>query len=128
MAARARLATALATLVLTLHAGAAAATDVYKWKDARGVTHYGDAPPPGQALEPRKSAAPRPARAVAAVSADCTNARGNLRVLQAAEPVGLDFDRDGRVDRPMTDAERTERLAKAKKDIEAHCEVALDRR
>jgi glutaredoxin len=40
-----RLAAAVLGCALVMIAGAAAA-QVYKWKDERGVTHYGDAPPP----------------------------------------------------------------------------------
>lgn len=41
---KAALAAALA--VVALLAGPAHAVDVYKWKDSKGVVHYGDSPPP----------------------------------------------------------------------------------
>ncbi len=37
--------------VLALGCAHAAAEPAYKWKDAKGVTHYGDAPPPGVRAE-----------------------------------------------------------------------------
>jgi hypothetical protein len=35
-----------AVTVALLACGVASAGDVYQWKDAKGVTHYSDAPPP----------------------------------------------------------------------------------
>ena len=44
-----RLALTLALLAATALAGAAHAVDVYKWKDSKGVVHYGDRPASGAA-------------------------------------------------------------------------------
>jgi len=44
---KASLAAALAAVALL--AGTAHAVDVYKWKDGKGVVHYGDRPPPDAA-------------------------------------------------------------------------------
>ena len=38
--------------VLIVLALPALAGEVYQWKDAKGVTHYSDAPPPNQAHDP----------------------------------------------------------------------------
>ena len=98
-----RLPAAIAVLLLAGLAAPAAAQDVYKWKDARGVTHYGDTPPAGvKATAVRAAPAPAPrAAGVASTaagatagatgaapgeSAQCTNARKNLALLQGEAP------------------------------------------
>ena len=43
---------ALAVTAALALAGTAGAVDVYKWKDAKGVVHYGDRPAPGVAAKP----------------------------------------------------------------------------
>ena len=98
---------------------AAFATGVYQWKDARGVTHYADSPPPGQKVKDRsidQRAPTAPTKPV--VNADCSNARSNLAILKGSTPVGLDADRDGKHERELTPAERTERTAKAEAEID----------
>ncbi|RBC99835.1 DUF4124 domain-containing protein, partial [Xanthomonas oryzae pv. oryzae] len=41
--------------LLMLVSAAAGATDIYKWKDAKSVTHYTETPPPtGQRYEARQ--------------------------------------------------------------------------
>ena len=59
VAARAGLALLLAVLAATASAG-----ELYRWKDAAGVTHYSDSPPPDAQAELRRyddaDAAPRP--------------------------------------------------------------------
>ena len=110
----------LACLALTAHAQSGG---VYKWKDARGVTHYADSPPPGQKVKDRSidqrapTAPPKPV-----VNADCSNARSNLAILKGSTPVGLDADRDGKHERELTPAERTERTAKAEAAVKTYCE------
>lgn len=113
---------AVLPLALAAAAPSAFAGEVYVWKDARGVTHYSDAPPPGRthttrAMESRPAPAARPV-----VNSDCSNARANLSVLEGAGKVGADDDRDGKPDRELTAAERTERLARARRQIEVYCE------
>ena len=56
---------------LLLPLSAAHAQTVYTWKDAKGVTHYSDAPPPKRAGTPQVKTvrAPTPATAVAGASA-----------------------------------------------------------
>lgn len=44
-----RLAFTLALLAGTVLAGAAQAVEIYKWKDSKGVVHYGDRPASGAA-------------------------------------------------------------------------------
>lgn len=62
--------TCLAVCVLLL-ATAADAQTVYTWKDAKGVTHYSDSPPPEDAGTPqlKNVKAPSPATAPAAAPA-----------------------------------------------------------
>jgi len=102
----------------------AAAAQVYTWKDARGVTHYADAPPPGQALKARpfgeRPAAPAAPKVVA--NSDCSNARGNLTLLQGTGKVGVDDNKDGKPDRELTATERAARLKMAEAQVELYCE------
>jgi hypothetical protein len=120
------LAAALAALALP----AAAAGKVYQWKDANGVTHYSDEPPPRGAYRDREISSRDPATiapvaepaAVPAANADvCTQARLNLQRLQSGDPVGLDADGDGQPDAPLTDAERAEQVNLAQRAIAARC-------
>lgn len=108
----------------------AAAGKVYQWKDANGVTHYSDEPPPRGAYSDREISTSDPAviapaaepAAVPAADADvCTQARLNLLRLQSGEPVGLDADGDGQPDAPLTDAGRAEQMALAQRAIAARC-------
>ena len=68
MAARSRIALATLALVATL-----AHAQVYQWKDAKGVTHYADAPPAkGQQYKARAVDAPTPSTPVATPAAPVT--------------------------------------------------------
>lgn len=119
------LAAAVAAFALPAIAG-----KVYQWKDANGVTHYSDEPPPRGAYRDRQISIRDPAviapvaepAPVPAADADvCTQARLNLERLQTGEPVGLDADGDGQPDAPLTDAGRAEQLALAQRAIAARC-------
>lgn len=108
----------------------AAAAKVYQWKDANGVTHYSDEPPPRGAYSDREISNRDPAiiapvaepAAVPAAHADvCAQARLNLLRLQSGDPVGLDTDGDGQPDAPLTDAGRAEQMALAQRAIAARC-------
>jgi hypothetical protein len=119
------LAAAIAAFALPAVAG-----KVYQWKDADGVTHYSDEPPPSGAYSDREFSSPDPAviapvaepAAVPAADADvCTRARLNLVRLQSGDPVGLDADGDGQPDAPLTDAGRAEQIALAERAIAARC-------
>lgn len=110
----------------------AAAGKVYQWKDAKGVTHYSDEPPPGEGKARsrtiRNSGAateePPPQQAKAVVNTNCTNARSNLKVLQGDQAVGVDADNDGKADRELTAGERANRLQLAEAQIRTFCEIA----
>lgn len=104
----------------------ALAAKVYQWKDAQGVTHYTDLPPTPE-HKPRTVGGRQPAPAVAAkpvVSANCTNARGNLKVLEGDAPVGIDEDKDGKPDGVMTPAQRAAQVQLAKAAIDVHCDAS----
>ena len=108
----------------------AAAGEVYQWKDAKGVTHYSDSPPPNQAHKSRAinqkgNAAVQVAAKPVVANSDCSNARSNLTLLQGKEPVGVDDNKDGKPDRTLTAQERANRTALAAESIKTYCEVAL---
>ena len=105
----------------------AAAQQVYQWKDANGVTHYTDTPPPGQSKPTvRTGGGKAPAQAAAApkpvANADCTNARSNLNVLQGKDRVFMDENKDGKPDRELNAGERATRLKQAEHEVELYCE------
>ncbi|GAB1594573.1 DUF4124 domain-containing protein [Lysobacter claricitrinus] len=112
------------TLPLALLAALpAVAGQVYTWKDAKGVTHYADAPPAGQKMAPRNYGdhPVTPAAPKAVANADCSNARGNLTLLQGTGKVGVDENKDGKADRELTAAERAARLKVAEGQVELYC-------
>lgn len=127
----ARVLTALVLAGLALSASA----QVYKWKDAKGVTHYGDAPPARvkatavrTAPAPKAPAAPTgtPAAAAApggagAQSAQCTTARKNLGLLQGSAPVGVDANGDGKPEATMDATQRAAQAKLAQAGIDAYC-------
>lgn len=131
-----RRALVLSVLVLAGLAVPAAAQEVYRWKDARGVTHYGDTPPPGVKATPFRTAAPPPrpapqaagapgaaatAAAPPSATAQCTTARRNLELLQGAMPVGVDSNGDGKPDGTMDAAQRAAQVKLAEAGIAAYC-------
>ncbi|CAA9354836.1 MAG: hypothetical protein AVDCRST_MAG71-2976 [uncultured Lysobacter sp.] len=118
----------LAGLALGLLALPATAGRVYQWKDARGVTHYTDLPPPNQSHTTRQVGQKSAAAAQPVVNADCSNARANLTILQGTAPVGPDMDRDGKPDSEYTAVQRAERAKFALADVERLCSAAMDKR
>lgn len=115
---------------LLLVALPATAGEVYQWKDAKGVTHYADSPPPNQAHKSRAITAHGSATIAVAdqapvVNSDCSNARSNLTILQGKAEVGIDEDKDGKADRNLTATERANRTLLAEASIKTYCEVAL---
>jgi hypothetical protein len=121
------LAAGLLTVSLPAFAG-----KIYQWKDAKGNTHYSDAPPPNQGhksrtLDPKgATVGPATAKPVAA-NADCSNARSNLMILKGTNEVGIDENKDGKVDRNLTAQERVNRTALAEAGVKTYCEVALSK-
>ena len=102
----------LACLVACLaFAAQAQSTGVYKWKDAKGVTHYSDTPPPSGRYGSVRADAPPPVAAPAKVDPRCATARANIAQLKGANAdIGLDADGDGKPDATMTAEQRSEQL------------------
>ncbi|MCI4567654.1 DUF4124 domain-containing protein [Lysobacter sp. CFH 32150] len=133
----------LLALGLALVISPLAAQTVYQWKDAKGVTHYSDSPPPkgatrrevqtteGTPATPQPKAAlaqaPTPKEAPAtppapvADAAQCAQARLNLEQLQSNAPVGLDADSDGKADAELGAADRAKYLGLAREAIKTNC-------
>lgn len=118
-------------LMLGFAAAPVAAGTVYQWKDARGVTHYSDEPPPEGATYTNrqvKDAAPAAAPATGtattpapAENPSCITARRNLEHLRSDKPVGHDADGDGKPDREMGPEERANQQALAEQAIKTYC-------
>jgi hypothetical protein len=118
--------------LLLLAAGlcaSAAATNVYQWKDAKGVTHSSDKPPPGAKYDTRRidsqgqyveTAAP----AAAAPSPQCTTAQTNLQLLAGTGEVQQDTDGDGKPDKTLSADERTTQKNLAEAAVKAYCPPA----
>ena len=143
-----------AALALLLGLSCAAQAGVYRWKDAKGVTHYADAPPPSGTYNVRELHAPpaavpapaaaRPASDPAPAAVDpvaesapaaatpanpaadtnCTIARANLASLRSDSPVGVDADGDGKPDVVMADSERAGQATLAERNIATFCNAS----
>jgi hypothetical protein len=118
----------LASLLLV--ALPAAAGEIYQWKDANGVTHYTDSPPPDQEYKNRQishnTAAPVQASepAAEAVNDHCATARANLKRLEGEAPVGVDADGDGKPDSIMNAEQRASQKQLAQAAMNVHCTQA----
>lgn len=113
-------------LVLLLASTTAGATNLYKWKDANGVTQYSEKPPAGQKYEERRidaqaGVAPAPSAAAPAESADCLTARKNLDLLNSQKSVLQDTDGDGKPDTPLDDSQRGAQKNLAEAAAKAYC-------
>jgi hypothetical protein len=109
----------------------AMAENVYQWKDAKGVTHSSDSPPPGQKYETRRidgnaqameaapSSAPAPAE-----DPQCTTAKQNLALLGSGASVMRDTDGDGKPDKALSDEERISQKSLAEAAAKAYCPPA----
>src|SRR5690606_5982607 len=111
---------------LLLASAPLAAQQVYKWKDANGVTQYTSTPPPeGSAYETRqvdnRHRAPQAADEAPAEDPGCAIARGNLALLNGMTTLSPDEDGDGRPDRTYSDAERADQVALAEAAIKVRC-------
>lgn len=133
-------------VALALVAGLAHA-QVYQWKDAKGVTHYGDAPPPTGAYQARHvsqrpptapaqapapaatgtPAAGKPADVTAADvaarrQANCKTATANLDRLNKGGNVGFDANGDGKPDKVLSADERAEQAKVAQRNVASYCQ------
>ena len=121
----------IATFACLLLAGTALAQSggIYQWKDAQGVTHYSDAPPPkgqyqARDIHHRDGAAPATTAAdepTTAASANCTLARTNLERLQAGGDIGLDANGDGQPDAALSAEEHERQTRLAAINIKTFC-------
>jgi len=113
----------LAGLACAATVPATAGGGVYQWKDANGVTHFSDAPPPKGTFQARNvdAGTGHAATPAAAESKDCTQARTNLALLDSDRQVGVDSDRDGKLDKPMSAEERAHQRDLTNADIKAYC-------
>ncbi len=121
------------TAVLLVAALPATAGEVYRWKDAKGVTHYSDAPPKDSAYKkstvnagtPQAGQAPAAEKAEkaekAADSPQCTASRQNLERLKSNAPVGLDANNDGKPDAELSADQRADQVQLAEAGIKAWC-------
>ena len=86
-------------VALLAAAAMAGATDLYQWKDAKGVTHYTDSPPPkGQfqsrsVVVPEGTPAPAPAATPAAAAPKPTTASANCSLAKSPMPASRCWSR-----------------------------------
>lgn len=140
-----------ATLVLLVSAPLAPAhadDQVYRWVDARGVTHYSDSPPPDDVLSAREITVrgQRIARALGAETAEadsavtpttstpssaasiaasrkqfCQRAKENLQTLQTSGDVMQDIDGDG-IQELLSAEQRDAERERAQNAITFYCD------
>lgn len=99
---------------------------VYQWKDAKGVTHFADAPP-AQTYKKRDINA-RSGTAIEVVETkksakdvSCANARSNLANLRGQGEVGMDNDGDGKSDGNLTVEQRASQIELNEAMLKANC-------
>ncbi|WP_242109728.1 DUF4124 domain-containing protein [Luteimonas aquatica] len=130
---------ALLLPALALISLAVPAQEVYQWKDARGVTHYSETPPPNGQYQQQKvarddvsppaktataAAAPKPAAdqgKPAGENAQCVAARKNLEILESKGDVVRDTDGDGKPDKTLSADERSNQMELARATLKANC-------
>jgi len=116
--------------VALLACGVASAGDVYQWKDAKGVTHYSDAPPPkgqyqARDVRHRDDEAPAASTDAAPVTdMHCAQAKTNLDRLKTGGDIGLDANGDGKPDAPLSDFQRKKLTELAETNIRTFCKQA----
>jgi hypothetical protein len=117
-------------LVLAGACTTALAGKVYQWKDAQGVTHYADSPPPNQQVKDRRiddRGAPVVEGATAGKTVEnpqCTTARLNLQVLAGNSRVQQDTDGDGKPDTALNEDDRANQRGLAEAAVKAYCKPA----
>jgi hypothetical protein len=122
----------LATLLFSL-AGLSQAGELYQWKDAKGVTHYSDAPPPkgqyqARNIQVRDGQKPPVAevKVTTTANANCTLSKTNLERLKAGGDIGLDANRDGKPDAPLNAEEQARQVELAETNIRKFCTTQAD--
>ncbi|WDS35658.1 DUF4124 domain-containing protein [Pseudoxanthomonas sp.] len=126
-----RLSTCL-ILAALLASPLASAQSLYQWKDAQGVTHYSDVPPPKSSLEGKqinatdalaRGSAPAAAQAAPTENAQCSSAKLNQKILANAAPV-RQMGADGKPGAVLSDSERTSQRDLAEAAVKAYCTPA----
>ena len=118
---------AIGAALLAIASTGAAADKLYKWKDANGVTHYGDAPPAQGAYEDRQihrdaaTADAVPAADAPAEDPQCAGVRENLELLRSDRQLQEDADGDGKPDRILSQAERETQVELAEAMLKENC-------
>ena len=114
-------------LILASACTTALAGKVYQWKDAQGVTHYADSPPPNQQVKDRRidnRGAPMAEETAVGKSVEnpqCTTAKLNLQVLAGSGGVQQDTDGDGKPDKVLNDDDRANQRGLAEAAVKAYC-------
>lgn len=120
----------LCCLLLLSTAATASAANLYKWKDANGVTQYSERPPAGKQYETRRitasgaSVAEPEAAAEAGESEQCLGARKNLELLNGSGPVSHGVGADGKPGAPLDDAQRAAQKQLAEAVAAVYCKPA----
>ncbi|WP_374013098.1 DUF4124 domain-containing protein [Pseudoxanthomonas koreensis] len=117
--------TCLVLLAAGLGSTALAGT-VYQWKDAQGVTHSSDKPPPGQrydtrSIDNRGQTVQTAAPATSVESPECITARKNLTLLEGSADVMQDRDGDGTAEHTLSPEEREAQKGLADAAVKAYC-------
>ena len=117
-----------ALLVLASACTTALAGKVYQWKDAQGVSHYADSPPPNQQQVKNRRidnrGAPVADDATVGKSVEnpqCITARLNLQLLAGSSSVQQDTDGDGKPDKVLNDDDRANQRNLAEAAAKAYC-------
>ena len=118
--------TLAALLVPVLASATAQAAGIYQWKDAKGVSHYTDTPPPDSQYKQRniyhpESDAPQAANKGPAENPACATARNNIALLGSKQNIQIDSDGDGKPDKALDDQGRANQLALAQATLAASC-------
>lgn len=122
-------------LALALSSPANAWQQVYQWKDANGVTHYSQTPPPAGKFESRTIVNRQPAATENAQPGDrpaeppqCARARSNIDLINSGVALKVDSDNDGTPDRDLSEAERQRQLDLNQIVLRANCGNAAGER
>ena len=114
---------------LLLASATASAGGIYQWKDAKGVTHYTDTPPPDSQYKqrniyhPESDAQPATNKGPAENPA-CATARLNITTLQNSQTVRMDSDGDGKPDKTLGEEDRASQKSLAEAAVKAYCPPA----
>ncbi|MFT3756470.1 MAG: DUF4124 domain-containing protein [Pseudoxanthomonas sp.] len=119
----------LLTGLIAIPTSHAQSTRVYQWKDASGVTHYSDSPPPSQAKAQNRRIASHGQAVPEEVeekpeSPQCLSARENLKLLLGTAPLQQDTDGDGKPDTVLDDTARANQKELAEAAAKAYCRPA----